>query len=159
MKKSEKQRHESMQRLLAIALEVAKIDGPAALASALTQSEQTITNWGSRGVSKEGAMKAQEKFGCSANWVLHNMLPRLIGDETAQPKFDAEPARQPVATDLDGMLQSLSSFLAKAEPEDREALQGLLASLVRKPGDERLLGSIRLMLDSKAFVPQQKIRA
>lgn len=79
MKNSGQTRHESLQRLLRIALELARVDGPAALASALGESEQTVTNWGSRGVSKAGAMKAQAKFGCSANWVLHSTQPRIIG--------------------------------------------------------------------------------
>lgn len=62
-------RHESLRRLLEVAKEH-DVVGPASLAAALNESEQVITNWGSRGVSRTGAMKAQAKFGCDANWVL-----------------------------------------------------------------------------------------
>lgn len=84
MRKTQDTRHESLERLLEAARELAKINGPASLAAALLESEQTVTNWGRRGVSKAGAMKAQDKFGCSSNWVLHGTPPRLIrGDESA----------------------------------------------------------------------------
>lgn len=79
MRTKAESRHESLKRLLSVAKEISGIEGPAALASALSESEQTVTNWASRGVSKAGAMKAQAKFGCSSNWVLHGSLPRLVG--------------------------------------------------------------------------------
>lgn len=53
------------------------ITGHAALSAVLIESEQTVTNWAKRGVSKAGAMKAQSKFGCSANWVLTGELPKI----------------------------------------------------------------------------------
>lgn len=80
-------RHESLKRLLAAAKEVEGVVGPAALAATLVESEQTITNWAKRGVSKAGAMKAQAAFGCSANWVLHGTPPRFI-------QTDSETATQ-----------------------------------------------------------------
>jgi SOS-response transcriptional repressor LexA len=63
---SEKPRHESLIRLI----RAANVDGPSALASALNESEQTVTNWGRRGVSKQGAIKAQSLFGCDVDWIL-----------------------------------------------------------------------------------------
>lgn len=159
MKISEKQRHESLQRLLSIAFELAEIEGPAALASALGQSEQTVTNWGSRGVSKAGAILAQEKLGCSANWILHNALPRLVSVDVDQAQEAQKSPRKDTRNRLDAVMQDLAGFLAKADPEDREALQGLFSNLVRKPHDERIAEAIKLMLDSKAFAPTQKISA
>ena len=93
MKNDGQTRHESLQRLLKIAKEVAEVEGPAALASALGESEQTVTNWGSRGVSKAGAMKAQDKFGCSANWVLHSTQPQMIGSAITQDQSNVMPAQ------------------------------------------------------------------
>ena len=72
-------KHASLERLLAFAQESVSLSGHANLAAALLESEQTVTNWAKRGVSKAGAMKAQAKFGCSANWVLHNTQPRIVG--------------------------------------------------------------------------------
>ena len=65
-----KKRHESLERLLLATLPLG-IKGPSALAHALhLGSEQIVTNWGSRGVSREGALKAQQRFGINAQWIL-----------------------------------------------------------------------------------------
>lgn len=53
---------------------------PAELARKLGESEQTMTNWGKRSVSKSGALKAEEIFGISANWI-------LMGDHTPSPQM------------------------------------------------------------------------
>lgn len=89
MRNTAETRHESLKRLLAAAKEICKVTGPAALAAALVESEQTVTNWAKRGVSKAGAMKAQATFGCSANWVLHGTLPRFIQTD-GTPTGDAK---------------------------------------------------------------------
>lgn len=44
--------------------------GPSELAKSLNESPQVIKNWESRGISIAGALKAQEKFECNANWLL-----------------------------------------------------------------------------------------
>jgi SOS-response transcriptional repressor LexA len=63
-----KQRHPSMERLLEAAAKRGAV-GPAAVASALGESDQTITNWASRGVSKGGAIKVQQILGISSTWI------------------------------------------------------------------------------------------
>ena len=40
------------------------------LAEALGVSSATMTNWKSRGVSKDGALAAEQLFGCSPRWVM-----------------------------------------------------------------------------------------
>ena len=70
-------KHPSLERLLSFARETSSVSGHADLAGSLLESEQTVTNWAKRGVSKAGAMKAQAKFGCSANWLLTGALPKL----------------------------------------------------------------------------------
>ncbi len=45
------------------------------------ESAQTMNNWRNRsGLSKQGALKAQELFGCSANWLLDGEGPESSGD-------------------------------------------------------------------------------
>jgi hypothetical protein len=66
---------ESLTRLLEVAMKAtAKSQKPVRnftdLADAMDESPQTIHNWSKRGVSKEGALKAEAKYGCSSNWVL-----------------------------------------------------------------------------------------
>lgn len=60
----EKVKHASLVRLLEVAGRHG-INGHSALAAALDESEQVITNWAKRGVSSVGAIKAQRIFGCS----------------------------------------------------------------------------------------------
>lgn len=108
-----KTRHESMQRLLAIAA-AAGVRGPSELSKALGESEQTVTNWSARGISKAGAIKAQSRFGCSPAW--------LIGVEE-KALLPASPP--PVA--------SLNDALAALCTEDRERAATLLSSMARDP--------------------------
>ncbi len=56
------------------------IKGPSALAIALGEAPQTVTNWAVRGVSKQGATKAQSTLGISATWTLEGIEPMFFGD-------------------------------------------------------------------------------
>lgn len=75
--------HPSVSRLLDYARRKTKgspvvIADFQALQVILEISSGTMTNWKSRGVSKEGAIKAERELGVSANWVLNGE-----GDEDA----------------------------------------------------------------------------
>lgn len=72
--------HESVLRLLQCAKEATKtarepVADFADLARKLGVSSAVMTNWKARGVSKEGAIKAEQVFGCSAQWVLTGERP------------------------------------------------------------------------------------
>jgi hypothetical protein len=62
--------HESTARLYGFAREALGDDAPAKVARRLNVSAQTLQNWESRGVSQDGALKAQAAYGCDANWLL-----------------------------------------------------------------------------------------
>lgn len=53
-------------------------------------SSAALTNWKARGVSKDGAIRAEQEFGCSVNWVL-----------TGEGNEDARPRDEPEEVDLD----------------------------------------------------------
>jgi phage repressor protein C with HTH and peptisase S24 domain len=61
--------HKQMERLYQAAKELRNITTPTELARALNQSQQTVNNWESRGISKSGLIKAQAMIGCSATWL------------------------------------------------------------------------------------------
>ena len=66
-----KEKHQTFERLLSAAHEVnAEISGPQKLADAMNESAQTVTNWGTRGVSAKAAAKAQSLFGVSSAYIL-----------------------------------------------------------------------------------------
>ena len=58
--------HDSMKRLQEVAGTTKKAD----IARDLGVGASTVTNWSNRGVSKEGALAAAEKYGADANYIL-----------------------------------------------------------------------------------------
>lgn len=83
--------HESLKRLLDAAHEATRnraipITELSQLQKDMGESAQTINNWkGERGVSKEGAMKAEQLYGCSVTWVREGIgKPSLRGKAIAQ---------------------------------------------------------------------------
>lgn len=69
--------HVTMKRLH----EVSKVHVKKDIAKDLNVSPSTVTNWSSRGVSKEGALAAAEKYGVDANYI-------LTGDEARKTFTD-----------------------------------------------------------------------
>lgn len=66
------------------------ITGGSAIAEWLNVSPQRVTNWARRGVSRAGALAAQELSGYSANWILTGQGEMLvIGSMTPAAKDDA----------------------------------------------------------------------
>lgn len=61
--------HEQMKRLYEAAKVLKHVCGQSELARLFNVSPQTIHNWQSRGISKQGMLKAQELVGCSASWL------------------------------------------------------------------------------------------
>ncbi len=55
--------HESALRLYQAASEIKDVTGQSAVARLLGESPQNIKNWEMRGVSKAGALKAEELIG------------------------------------------------------------------------------------------------
>lgn len=86
--------HPSFVRLLNSAKKIG-FEGHSALAKSLSQSEQTITNWAARGVSKQGAILAQEHFQLSPKWIIDGVGDEKIGPEPSNVK--PAPQRTEVA--------------------------------------------------------------
>ncbi|AVS89373.1 S24 family peptidase [Paracidovorax avenae] len=79
--------HESTARLYQAASEIKDVSGPSAVARLLGESPQNLKNWEVRGVSKAGALKAEELIGCSAAWVLTGDGPAARpGEVPARPR-------------------------------------------------------------------------
>ena len=72
--------HETTKRLYEAALELKNIDGQSAIARLLNTSPQTVKNWESRGVSKQGMIEASKLIGCSIFW-LETGKGSMIGTE------------------------------------------------------------------------------
>lgn len=68
--------HDSMRRLLGWAQQHPTRDGQVVeswgdLRRALEVSSAVMTNWKRRGISQQGALMAEEQFGCPAAWLIH----------------------------------------------------------------------------------------
>jgi len=58
-----------MTRLYKAAEILRETTGQSAVAALLNESPQTLNNWESRGMSKNGMLKAEEVIGCRARWL------------------------------------------------------------------------------------------
>ena len=74
--------HPQMERLYLAARELRKAQGQSELARTLNTSPQTIYNWESRGVSKQGMLLAQRIVGCSASWLETGKGPMSLSEST-----------------------------------------------------------------------------
>ena len=133
---TERLRHESLTRLLAVAAEH-QIVGPAALARALNESDQVVTNWGRRGVSKAGALNAQRLFGISHSWILNGTEPKVI----ASPEFSALPEPS-----LDAAIARIARALDELPDGVRQQAGELLQALSLAPDRKRLQASLSALL-------------
>lgn len=74
--------HETTRRLYEAAKAVGGDDAPAKVAVRMNISPQTLQNWEPRGVSRDGALKAQATYGCDANWILSGTKSPLRVDRS-----------------------------------------------------------------------------
>lgn len=82
--------HQSMERLYQFVHDNCQLSGQSALARRMDETPQVVKNWESRGISEGGALRAQNIFGCNANW--------LLGTSTAT-KAPAMPGAMLTASD------------------------------------------------------------
>lgn len=91
-----KEKHQTFERLLSAAREVnAEISGPQKLADAMNESAQTVTNWGTRGVSAKAAAKAQSLLGVSSTYILEGTGPRFVRAALSDDLAEVPPATEP----------------------------------------------------------------
>ncbi len=148
--------HQSASRLYKAAELLRRTIGQSAVARLLNESPQTVKNWEARGVSAEGAIKAEEAIGCRAAWIRSGTGHMTFGaaPSAPSPSVAAEEARTPygppaerLAACLPSLLDALSSLptlrwasvraqldALPGHPEMREdVLQELLVLLTPSP--------------------------
>lgn len=136
---NERLRHPSLTRLLWVAAEH-QIVGPAALARALNESDQVVTNWGRRGVSKAGALNAQRLFGISSTWILNGTEPKVI----AAPEFSALPEPS-----LDAAIARIARALDELPDTARQQAGSLLQAMSLAPDSKKLQASLSAVLSNR----------
>lgn len=74
--------NQEMKRLYEAASEARGIRGQSDLARALNTSPQTINNWETRGISKQGLLSIQSVLGISASWVQSGHGKKFVLDKS-----------------------------------------------------------------------------
>lgn len=136
---NERLRHPSLTRLLEVAAEH-QVIGPAALARALNESDQVVTNWGRRGVSKAGALNSQRLFGVSHAWILNETEPRNVAA--------AEYSSLPEPT-LDAAIARIARALDELPDAARQQAGGLLQAMSLAPDSKRLQASLSAIFNNR----------
>lgn len=90
--------HPTMARLYEAAREIKQVRGQSAVARLLNASPQTLKNWEARGVSKQGAITAQQAIGCDATWLLEGTGEMLAGVVIEAPPFTSTRVAEPAAS-------------------------------------------------------------
>jgi phage repressor protein C with HTH and peptisase S24 domain len=89
-----------MERLYQAAKELQGLTTQAEISRALNQSQQTVNNWESRGISKAGMIAAQAVIGCSATWLSTGegaMVPTApVAPSSAADALHLVPGAKPV---------------------------------------------------------------
>lgn len=119
--------HETTGRLYQAALEIHNQSGQSAVARLLNESPQTVKNWESRGVSKQGAIKIEQQLGVRANWL-------LTGHGPMHTQTQVVPIPSPPR--LEDALAVVAQSLASVPPEKRQVLLGVLATYSSNPAAE-----------------------
>lgn len=132
--------HPSVERLLACAVSATAQRAPKNqvttlrdVAVALGVSAQTMTNWKSRGLSRDGALQAQRVFGCSPQ----HLLNLGVGQpETTSALVLAEelPVFGDAERKAEQSLLHLGQLLSAANPALRSTLADVLAGWARDGG-------------------------
>ena len=121
--------HPSLARLYEAAKSVTPpVSGKSAVAAWLNVSPQLVNNWENRGVSRAGAMAAQEKTGYSATW---------IRDGLGQKLLRAAPVKGAVFEALSSEEEELIQHFRHLLGKDRRAKLAEIAELAKERLAER----------------------
>jgi len=113
--------HKTMERLYAAA-EKKGVIGQTNVAKAMDETPQTVNNWESRGVSKNGMIKAQNIFFVDANWLATGIDGNYREDFARHPNTEPAPSikgRVPLISWVQaGAMCAITDNFAQGEVED-----------------------------------------
>lgn len=127
-----------MSRLLAAAKAMHGMNGTTELAEALGESVQAVGNWAQRGVSKAGALKAEQLLGISARWIL-----TATGPQSTTPEFLEGLAS------ADVLVRRLRALLMQVPAAARDEIGRQLQALALAPDSAMLAESLRKSLSAR----------
>jgi len=118
-----------MERLYAAAEKLKGIKGQSRLARLLNASPQTVKNWESRGISKQGMLEAQRAIGCSALWIETGEGDMIFN----QPARTHDPQPHNRQSDYyDENIAAIIYMLFKLDKEGRIRLRGKIEAWIEE---------------------------
>ena len=150
--------HPSYVRLCEVAKEVGGCNTDSEIAVALDDVQQTVHNWQRRGVSKQGALKAEARFRCRASWILDGNEPKMVVDYTApRPALDQRVQEDKFvdygkAARLSSMIEQLADAIKDLPGTRWESVRSQLDILAKEP-DKRdaAVEELRLLLGATVW--------
>lgn len=127
--------HASATRLYKAAQEMKGIKGQSAVARLLNESPQRVRNWEARGVSKEGALLAEDVIGCSALWILtgQGFMEKLDGNSISVETAKEQPVKHFPSTAPPWPFRSISAKeYDTLTDEDKEKAEGYVRFLLHE---------------------------
>lgn len=118
--------HPTMTRLYDYVARTKKVIGQSAVAKIMDEVPQTLNNWESRGISKQGLIKAQELFGCHMQWIKTGNGNESINN-TITAKQDVMPYL--VSTDGNVFETQLLNFYRRMSTKHKDAVFDLANKL------------------------------
>lgn len=106
-------------------------------------SSQTLTNWKTRGVSKQGALAASKAFGCSAAFILDG-----IGGLQSEPMAISE-----VRLTLGSHAMLMAQAVANESEEERALIAQQVAYMLRHGPSERISNAIDALTSVNVVIP------
>lgn len=139
--------HPSVANLYEAAASLRRHDSPAAVARALNVSPQRLQNWEERGISKEGALLAQNVYGVDANELRRGTYKPGTKRAAGAPGGELGELKSQVES-LTVVLGAIVSVTAKHRPLEA----GEIAQMIR--GSQSLdLARHDLVADILALIP------
>ena len=119
-----------MERLYAAAEKLKGIKGQSRLARLLNASPQTVKNWESRGISKQGMLEAQRAIGCSALWI-ETGEGEMVLSKPAPPPHEEQPHNRQ-SDYYDENIAAIVYMLFKLGKQERIRLRGKIETWVEE---------------------------
>lgn len=106
----------------------------------LGASSAVMTNWKSRGISREGALQAEREYGCSGSWL-------LTGEGAAERGSRLTPSSRPTITDA---VVALARALQEVPEDALDTIAANMAAWVRARGAQPWSGALVTLLEGLA---------
>jgi hypothetical protein len=106
----------------------------------LGASSATMTNWKSRGISRDGALQAEREFGCSGSWL-------MSGEGSPEVGARLVPSTRPTLTDA---VVAIAKALQDVPDDALDTIAANMSAWVKAKGAQPWSGALVTLLEGLA---------